>query len=372
MAVNAENYLSSKIVLKILEILIKLSFNIDLLVRYKFGRAVKKILQKCKESTVADDEVSSRISSLSQQLFDEWNNLASQNDYAPSVKRRSSSIDSDSLSASNSSSNDNIVEIDIEPEVELPLEVKKAKIRKVTFPEDSSKLCQVVFFERDPAEYEFLFDGSASQHDYLHADRDEALFAFKSTSDAIDEDDQFKPWTAPPTIEKAESCPDGKDSEEMIIQGQRERTVLSTSYFSIQSIPPSPSENNVDVIDKEMPYKTIPSRDACNPVSRIIPLKTAPALIVPPIFMNIPNNSILSSLLTSPAGFNSLLNPFTSTFDTTPSKPEEPKRPSWSSTAAESYGHNTSVQRPGVCKFYRSRRPNSCKFGSSCAFLHRD
>lgn len=341
-----------------------------MLVKYKYGRVVKKLLQKCKENGAAFDEVSSKICSLAQNLFDDWNALASQNDYVPAVKRRSSSIDSDTLIASASTSSENVVEINIETEIDIetPAEIKRPRIRKVSFPEDEGKLCQVVYFERDPAEYEFLSDGSASQHDYLHADKDEALNAFRTSLDVVDEDEQFKPWSIPPAVANIETLPDGKDSEEKIIQGQRERTVLSTSYFSIQNIPPSPSEDIVDVIDKETPFKVIPSRDACNSVCRIIPLKTAPSLVVPPIFMNIPNNNLLSSLLTSTAGVNSLLNPFTSL----DSRPEEPKKPSWTNSPTDSYNSIVGVQRPGICKFYRSRRPNSCKFGSSCAFLHRD
>lgn len=356
--------------LNILEILNQLPLTVELLVTYKYGRVVKRIVQRCKEEDgVSKNDIFEQIATLAREMFDTWNNLAVQNEITPASKKRQSSPEEQTVSSLGTRCNAGI-EVNISPEsgsIESQ-ESKRVKVRKVTFPGDD-KLCQVIVFERDPAEYEFLSDGSASLHDYLHADKDEALNAFKASHKG-DEEDQFTPWTPPSPLSKVEALPEGKDCEEKIIQGQRERTVLSTSYFSLENIPFNPSEDIVDVVDKESSIKKIPTRDSCNVQSRVIPLKVAPILSVPPMLLDIPNSSFLSSLLSNPSGVTSLLNPFTTSFEGGPC--EEQRDALQPGSVSDVCNRGPSVPRPGICKFYKSRRPNSCKFGSSCSFLHRD
>lgn len=352
--IDVDMAISSQLVLKALEILAELQLSLDQLVRYKFGRVIKKITQKFQDSKKDANLYSDRIEILAKQLFERWSSLATQNDTITIPKKRS--IDETPVVQIAEAPGQ---EVGLKPPKEDEPISKKKRDRKVSFPDDEKELVQIVVFERDPAEYEFLSDGSASQHSYLHADRDEAAKAFKLLKDGLDDDD-LKSWYQPEALTLIPERPDGKDCEEKIIQGLRERTVLSVVYYSLHTIPSNPSESIVDEGEQTQEPKIIPSRDSHKATQRTIPLNTAPTLIVPPMLMNIPDPSILSSFLANPSDIGSIFE--RSTEVKVRDNPPPPNH----------YRSQTLSSRPPICKYYRPRRPNSCKLGSACGFLHQD
>ena len=83
-SVEPEKLLESILVEKILEILSRLAFTVDLLVKYKFGRVIKKITQQKvpNKSRAINFEMATR-------LFEEWSELANKPEI-PTVPRRKS------------------------------------------------------------------------------------------------------------------------------------------------------------------------------------------------------------------------------------------------------------------------------------------
>lgn len=324
-SVEQEKLLESVLVEKILEILSLLTFTIDLLVKYKFGRVIKKITQQ--KVTAKSKPVNFEMAS---KLFDEWSELANKPEI-PTVPRRKSE----------ESIND--IEIVIKPPspVAQPIvpepkpaikrlspelhteEVKRTKMaplkKSVKFPESDEDLCKYFVFERAPEEYEFLSDGSASRDSYLHADKGEALVAFEHSNDSDESLESLtaalKPWKQLESLEGVSfDQPDGMDSEEKIIQRQRERTVLSINYFSLGEVPPSPSEVDVDDVSSEdvYPPKTISIRPNETIVKHSFNFKFASAvksLEISSFF----TPEMMNNFVPPSSAFSGMLNPFSNT-----------------------------------------------------------
>lgn len=324
-SVEQEKLLESVLVEKILEILSLITFTVDLLVKYKFGRVIKKITQQkvTSKSKPVNFEMASK-------LFEEWSELANKPEI-PTVPRRKSE----------ESIND--IEIVIKPPspVAQPIvpepkpaikrqspelqteEVKRTKMaplkKSVKFPESDEDLCKYFVFERAPEEYEFLSDGSASRDSYLHADKGEALVAFEHSNDSDESLESLtaalKPWKQLESLEGVSfDQPDGMDSEEKIIQRQRERTVLSINYFSLGEVPPSPSEVDVDDVSSEdvYPPKTISIRPNETIVKHSFNFKFASAvksLEISSFF----TPEMMNNFVPPSSAFSGMLNPFSNT-----------------------------------------------------------
>lgn len=408
-SVDQDKLFESALVGKILEILSKLTFTVDLLVKYKFGRVVKKITQqKGKLSKSA-----SIIFDLASKLYEEWSNLANKSEI-PSVPRRKSEEnvpkfeESEKHQSETTNTSQPAKRTSITNENEFIFTVdesKKARIssvpvkKRVRFPDSPEQLCKIVIFERAPEEYEYLSDGSVSRDNYLHADRGEASMAFDQIKymDAYEDSAiNFKPWRPLEKLDGIpEESPDGIESEEKIIQRQRERSVLSVTYYSESEIPSTPSEVDVDyLIDDSEIVKTIPIRSSEKIIKQKVSIKQ-PSLIVPQMFTpEIFNN--YSGIYN-----NNLLNPFVTT--TTPSapylKPEQAFQPSYtlsqpfldepfgissrrsSVSSTSSYSSKSSSKDKddrghyssrGLCRHYRPGKPKSCWLGSDCKFIHQD
>ena len=435
-SIDQDKLLDSLIVGKILEILSKMRFSVDLLVKYKFGRVIKKITQqKGKLSKSA-----SVIFDLASKLYENWSILANQSEI-PTVPRRKSDetikvaepiyvVPSDyeqSVEIHHIEAADSKEKVDSlkrgsgynnEPQENNVVE-KKTKIitpvsakKSVKFPETPGQLCKIIIFERAPEEYEYLSDGSASRDSYLHADKGEASAAFNRSLD-IDELYDFKPWTSPEKIEGIPTdCPDGIDSEEKIIQRQRERSVLSATYYSVTEIPPSPSEEDVDVTDDMNGVKTIPIRHNEAIVKHLVSIKV-PSLVVPQIFTapelftNLSNNSFNASLfnpfVTAPPagpayskplnqeyfpsddlmGHSSSSSSSSSNSSRRNSSIEGYSRSASTSTSSyessrsskkdhENQGKDSHYSSKSLCRHYRPGRRNSCWLGPDCKFIHKD
>ena len=289
-SVEQDKLLESVVVEKILEILSRLNFTVDLLVKYKFGRVIKKIIQQ-KDKASLKNRITCLNIEMATSLFDSWSALANRNDI-PNVPRRNSEEDiekedvvngTEAINESESPKNES------EPtstkrtstiaigegikEEEKKIKCSKTRNRSVKFPELPEELCKVVIFERAPEEYELLSDGSVSRDNYIHADDGEASKAFGNSNDVkYGHNLKLKRWRELDFVEDIPTGrPDGKDSEEKIIQHQRERSVLSINYYFIWDIPASPFEEDVDtVIEDSLPVKTIPIR----PNEKIISLST--------------------------------------------------------------------------------------------------
>ena len=423
-SVEQDKLLESVLVEKVLEILSRLNFTVDLLVKYKFGRVIKKITQQ-KEKTTLKNKTTCLNFEMATKLFDSWSDLANKSEI-PNVPRRKSEedipnkegesanktiqrpkspeISKDSTSMKRTST------IVINDDVDGGKKIKHSEMRKksVKFPETHNELCKVILFERAPEEYEYLSDGSASRDNYLHADIGEASKAFGNLMDTEDYSDinnfDFKPWKELEAIEGIPSDrPDGIDSEEKIIQHQRERSVLSVNYFSFSDIPPpNPSEEDVDTSTEDSStVKTITIR----PNEKIIQQKVAikqktPSLDVPKIF----TPDLFNNFIANNSSFNNLLNPFAS-IPKDPSRDSKTKfnksnNPNPNSIWTSGNGSNSSslynfeskhsrTQTPvitsspkeseyrgysakSICNYYRPGKPFSCRLGSSCRFIHQD
>lgn len=368
-SVDQDYLLESILVGKILEILSKLNFTVEKLVKYKFGRVIKKITnQKDKKSSI----LRTNNFDLACTLFDSWNSLASKSELFVAPRRKSedeiissecanmvaTNCKRESDSTSLSSENLFTKKIKTSDSTETDLNHEKGKDRKVRFPDSHELLCKIIVFERAPEEYEFLSDGSASRDSYLHADIGEASIAFGHADEIIEDLFCFKPWNIPNSLDHLLELPDGIDCEEKIIQQQRERTVLSTSYFSIHEIPSSPSENNVDIQESfDDKVKTIPIRANENIIRHTVKIKSS-CLIIPGML----SPDLLSSLVSN-TSYDSTFNPFIKS-DTKYSHSTQ------FNTASESPSVKNSKRN--LCKFYKPGRASSCRLGSSCKFLHQD
>lgn len=422
-SVDQEKLLESVLVEKILEILSRLNFNVELLVKYKFGRVIKKITQQ-KEKISPKNKTTCLNFEMATKLFDSWSAIANKSEI-PNVPRRKSEEDIEKKE-------EIVIEIINRPEspinIEKPAlkrssitviddknsEGKKTKYnsetkkkKSVKFPEEPEELCKVILFERAPEEYGYLSDGSASRDSYLHADVGEASLAFNNSMEVDDysESLNLKPWKELEIIEGIPSeKPDGIDSEEKIIQHQRERSVLSVNYYSFTDIPPNPSEEDVDTVGTEEDHfsvKIIPIRPNEKIIKQKVTIKQpVPSLFVPP------------ELFTNFTSFNKLLNPFASntteipssakvdswmksqnSIKTTSSNSSEPEfdslsRPSsYRSEHKSSSGYKTmssttqssakeseyrGYSAKSICSYYRPGKPFSCRLGSSCRFIHQD
>lgn len=420
-SVEQDKLLESVLVEKILEILSRLNFTVELLVKYKFGRVIKKITQQ-KEKTSLKNKTSSLNIELATKLFDSWSALANKSEI-PNIPRRKSEEDIEKKE-------DLDVEIVIKPESPSPppeaksmkrtsitalqeeddegkkmrktsvSEEPKNKRKSVKFPDAPEKLCKVILFERAPEEYEFLSDGSASRDSYLHADVGEASKAFGHSldmDDSLEASYNFKPWKELETIEGiVGERPDGIDSEEKIIQHQRERSVLSVNYYSLSEVPPTPSEEDVDTAsdDPSSSVKAIPIRPNEAIIKQKITIKQLkpPGLTVPPIM----SSDLFTNLISSNSNYNNLLNPFASNEGGSWSNTYQPVKPSptllSSQWSGNSFNNNSNFKSESkyssqpmaretehrgyyaksVCKYYRSGKPSSCRLGSSCRFIHQD
>jgi hypothetical protein len=369
-SVDQDYLLESILVGKILEILSKLNFTVEKLVKYKFGRVIKKI-------TNQKDKIPSILRTnnfdLACTLFDSWNSLASKSELFVAPRRKSEdeiiSSECANMVATNckresdktSLSSENLFpkKIKASDSTEIDtLKQEKDKDRKVRFPDSHELLCKIIVFERAPEEYEFLSDGSASRDSYLHADIGEASIAFGHSDEIIEDLVCLKPWNIPNSLDHLLEFPDGIDCEEKIIQQQRERTVLSTSYFSIHEIPSSPSEKNVDIQEcSDDQVKTIPIRANENIIRHTVKIKSS-CLIIPGML----SPDLLSSLVSN-ASYDSTFNPFIKS-DTKYSQNTQ------FNIASESPAVKKSKRN--LCKFYKPGRASSCRLGSSCKFLHQD
>ena len=90
-SVEQDKLLDSVIVEKILEILSGLSFTVESLVKYKFGRVIKKITQQ-KEKTSSKNETSCLNIELATKLFNSWSVLANKSEI-PNIARRKSEFE---------------------------------------------------------------------------------------------------------------------------------------------------------------------------------------------------------------------------------------------------------------------------------------
>lgn len=424
--IDPEKLLQSVLVEKILEVLSRLSFSVDLLVKYKFGRVIKKIAQQKVPAKTKPINLE-----MAAKLFADWSELANKPEI-PSIARRKS----------DDSTNESVV-IQAAPPGELPAalspppplgapelqpieishvvatktalkrpspnlkgdEVKKAKLslkaKNVKFPDSYEDLCKVILFERAPEEYEYLSDGSAARDSYLHADKGEALAAFEHSNDSDESLESLspilKPWKQLAVLSDIPADrPDGIDSEEKIIQHQRERSVLSINYFSIKEVPFSPSEVDVDDIspDEGPPhYKTIPVRSNETIVKHSFSFKSASSVQsfeISSLFIP----EMMNNFLPSSSNYNDLLNPF-SNVKSSPKIPEKPgnnpydggnssppyrpasrsfppalsaNRPTSSRSTVETAGYSSKA----ICRHYRPGNARSCWLGSNCKFLHQD
>jgi hypothetical protein len=416
-SVEPEKLLESVVIEKILEIISRLNFTVDLLVKYKFGRVIKKIIQQKERATLKNKTTCLNIE-MATKLFDSWSALANKSEI-PNVPRRKSDeeiekkeeenvleptkrAESPVISKEPLVTKRNLV-IEMEDE-NINIEGKKIKFKSsetrkksVKFPEIPGELCKVIVFERAPEEYEFLSDGSASRDNYLHADAGEASRAFGSSMDTEDYSDfNFKPWKALERIEGIPSeRPEGIDSEEKIIQHQRERSVLSVNYYSLSDIPPNPSEEDVDTATDEDPMsvKTIPIRPNEKIVKQKVTIKEKThSLEVPKIF----TPDLFNNIMTNNSIFNTLLNPFASntkgpSIDSKPkinqtSNPNgnySPNLYNFESKNSKNHRVSTIQSSPkeseyrgysakSICNYYRPGKPFSCRLGSSCRFIHQD
>lgn len=416
-SVEPEKLLESVVIEKILEIISRLNFTVDLLVKYKFGRVIKKIIQQKERATLKNKTTCLNIE-MATKLFDSWSALANKSEI-PNVPRRKSDEEIEKKEEENVLEPTKRAEspviskeplvtkrslvIEMEDE-NINIEGKKIKFKSsetrkksVKFPEIPGELCKVIVFERAPEEYEFLSDGSASRDNYLHADAGEASRAFGSSMDTDDYSDfNFKPWKALERIEGIPSeRPEGIDSEEKIIQHQRERSVLSVNYYSLSDIPPNPSEEDVDTATDEDPMsvKTIPIRPNEKIVKQKVTIKEKThSLEVPKIF----TPDLFNNIMTNNSIFNTLLNPFASntkgpSIDSKPkiiqtSNPNgnySPNLYNFESKNSKNHRVSTIQSSPkeseyrgysakSICNYYRPGKPFSCRLGSSCRFIHQD
>lgn len=407
-SVEQDKLLESVVIEKILEILLRLNFTVDLLVKYKFGRVIKKITQQ-KEKTIFKSKTTCLNLEMATKLFDSWSALAN-NSEIPNVPRRKSEEDierkeEESFNEQISIQRPKSPEISIEStsikrtstivmndDSDKSKKIKYSETRKksVTFPETHSELCKVILFERAPEEYEYLSDGSASRDNYLHADVGEASKAFGNSIDTEDYSDfNLKPWKELEAIEGSKSDrPDGIDSEEKIIQHQRERSVLSVNYYSLSDIPPNPSEEDVDTATEDsdsLAIKTIPIRPNEKIIQQKVVIKQKTPIIDFPKFFT---PDLINNFITNDSGFNNLLNPFVSSskdpsrdLKTKSNKSNDPnsicssknliiQAPSHPSSQKESEYRGYSAK--SICNYYRPGKPFSCRLGSSCRFIHQD
>lgn len=400
-SVEQDKLLDSILIEKILEVLSILSFTVDLLVKYKFGRVIKKITQQ--KSLL---KMKTNNYELASKLFGEWSELANKPEI-PSVPRRKSEdsateIELPSISVSSSPEKCTPVipktalkrgasEVESEDTKKTKMVLKKS----VKFPDNEEDLCRIILFERAPEEFEYLSDGSASRDSYLHADKGEALAAFEHPNDSDESIDSIgfvmKPWKQLEIINGVPSDrPEGIDCEEKIIQHQRERSVLSVNYYSINDVPPVPSETEVDEMsmDEQPSITNIPIRSNETIVKHSFNFKTTPilqSLEISSLFTPDMNNFIAYST----SKYNDLLNPFSngksSTIDLNNSyKSNTPIPPridsSWNAyrpsattqPMTESPVPSSGYSSKSICRHYRPGKARSCWQGSNCKFLHQD
>lgn len=397
-SVEPDKLCDSLLIEKILEILSRLQFTVDLLVKHKFGRIIKKITQ---QQVKTQSKNKTPNYELAVKLFEEWSVLANKSEISVTARRKSDDenlvTDTKTMEEPLESQSSlkrfspEIISNDIDVDAK---KIKAIKKKSVSFPESEAKLCKIIIFERAPEEYEFLSDGSAARDNYLHGDEGEAFLAFKSHKD-YDEYD-LKPWTNLKPIDDLPDIerPEGGDSEEKIIQQQRERTVLCLNYYSMSEIPEYPSENDVDDISDDSFTGKIISIRANETISKqFVSIKTnlpPPSLVVPSELLT---NFMTSTLNPFAAEMNnntstcSSYNPF---FDDTPYVPSKHDKPSkyynesrhkrdilnnrrrhldgadGSSPGQQGYSSRS------VCRYYKAGKKSSCRLGSSCKFLHQN
>lgn len=414
-----------------MEILSRLTFTVELLVKHKYGRVIKKITHQQGKTPLKSKSGNYEIAV---KLFEDWSVLANKSETTAGIRRKS--FDDNSISDLQMLDNSMDAQLssfkrslpgnfDQDEEVRTP---KSSKKRSVNFPDSQDKLCKVIIFERAPEEYEFLSDGSAARDNYLHSNIGEASLAFSSTDEYDDPAAfNFKPWTSLQPIEGLPDIerPEGNDSEEKIIQQQRERTVLSVNYYSFSDIPPCPAEADVDdVSDDSFTGKIIPTRANESILKQYVSIKSAPAasgLMIP--------SELLTNFMTSSSSYKAMLNPFVTSNNNSSlnSRYEEPlyqppvrsyyvAEPAYQSPAPFGqynpfeeplYQPSTKYREPkhsvpenwnpyrrdrneqytqsgtsaneqqgyssrSVCRFYRAGKRNSCKLGSDCKFLHQN
>ena len=359
-SVEPEKLVESLLVGKILEVLTRLTFTVDQLVKYKFGRIVKKIVQ------LKDKHENNHNVQLAHKIYNLWNNLVSKSEIKIAPRRKSEDEDNLNLNETNNqndstasqikslqdnqtneigrkrsisiSTDSNLIEESHEKKIKLNVPTNitnkdsdndakfnyiKVK-KKVHFPNTAEKLCKVILYERAPEEYEFLSDGSASRDSYLHADFGEASKAFELFKDLNDCEEllnSLKPWNTPLVLEGSVEGPEGSESEEKIIQHQRERTVLSVTYFNNSDIPSTPFEAEVDTNlcgsnSNNNICKTIPIRANETIVKHQVPINTVPiGLVVPEIFNT---TEVFTNFMSNNSALNTLMNPFASVQEVSP------------------------------------------------------
>ena len=397
-SVEPEKLLESVLVEKLLEILSRLTFTVDLLVKYKFGRVIKKITQQ--KVTVQLKPTNFEMAS---KLFEEWSEMANKPEI-PVVPRRKSEDSTNDVDVATTIAQTHSLP-DVKPEEVIAKvaaktvlkrpspdvkndDTKRAKTafkKSVRFPDSVEELCKVILFERDPEEYEYLSDGSASRDSYLHADKGEALAAFEHSNDSDESLESpsifLKPWKQLLALEGVPlDRPEGIESEEKIIQHQRERTVLSINFYSLSEVPFSPSEVDVDDISSEDPphYKTIQIRSNETIVKHSFKF-TSNSSIQSLEISSLFSPNMMNNFIPSGSTFTDLLNPFSngkskvepSLQNPTNSSPRidlslNSFRSSLESEPVSGYSSKT------ICRHYRPGKARSCWLGSNCKFLHQD
>lgn len=484
--------LESPMLGKLLDVLHNLPLNVDQLVEHRLGKTAKKLL--------TTEHITQEIRDKTAELCENWTRLAKMED-----KRRNSTeissnktIDKDTTRRSSEPASKDIANTSLPNEIVPPVplvktraeqileraargelakttpasrplsadDIHKAKRRqqylseagmedvkekavdlevddvrpakrvkkRVSFANDVD-LVQIRYFE--PAEDEAHPHGQVDLH---QMDRNEASFAFKQMARIMDAEIDWKP----PNRLQIGVEERGKESTEKETQSARERTALSVLYFSLDDIPPSPSEA---ILAEELPasainVKRIPLRDIDGRVTTVVRHVQPPQIASPVVAVN---TDLLSSLLKDPSAFQDLLKnvpPATNKGAIPPQRTPTPPLPMMMPPGMRPPGKMAPrsippetiplgrmppramppgmmmppmpgiLGMPGMpgmppppfgmpmplmsfppppfipplptvaqpskgkrkvpCKFYRKGDPNSCRFGTSCQFLHAD
>lgn len=284
---------------------------------------------------------------------------------------------------------------------------------------------------------------SKARPDYHHADKQEASYAFQQL--ALEMEPEIE-WRRPlDIIVKDESVAParGEESTEREAQAQRERQTVSAVYFSVDHVPPTPSETDPGLFTGPDHYQRppihIPELNSKVQVQQIIiPDPNAPARVDPNVLsaffnsnlLNMPRQSVVSPppvMPPLPVGIPQLpRHPLGMPFPPFPGM--RPPMPPMSFPPSAQGGmfppfppgmmhsapppfpfplpgaprppmatppmfpppfpglhHATPQNRPALfdkssnprlqtkpCKFYKPGQPGSCRFASSCLFLHQD
>jgi hypothetical protein len=413
-AARSEAFSNSPAILSLLKILSILPLTVDLLVHYKYGRVIKKIIKAQPKAAAAPIAV--EIHALAERLFDRWTEmaldaerleqeaLAQQARAQPQTPMQAQTSIQAQMQAQGPAG-DSVISAesigqkrraDSEGSLEDLAEAPKKQSRHVRFPSDPASLAEVIEFHRDPHEWEYLGVPTANSinaavHDMMYADRDEAAIAFKQfhelESEDIEEEKLFEvllKWSLPlPIAGIPENLPAGNESEERNAQAQRERTVLSVAFYTRAEIPESLTEP-LPVSHPPSQAKIIPFWDPATDTLLVqksvrfglrndVSYGTSPSIPTKDLPGNVPvlDTALLASFFNSPPAFPSSLASNLEMYSSHSSPmSRKPSYPSLPNPASPNQTH--APFKKARCRFYRSGQPGSCRFGDSCTFLHQD